>query len=202
MKNSTKWIILAIACAMLGLVVVGGVGLFIWWRFSAVREPVGSPPATQTSADRWSETLNQPATVKVLKMSPVPLVVGTGKESWTQVPDFFQRNAATIHMPAGRGDGVAEYEVITGGYVFVACNYSNQGNRSGGWHEERWTQKDFADHGWEEISTADLGGKLVKNGPRTQVVFVKKMTAGEQGRLRCNKYDPPYFISVQRGGRN
>lgn len=202
MKNSTKWIIFAVACAMIGLGVLGGVGLLFWWRFSPVSEPVESPPVPQVSVDRWSEMLKQPASVKVLRMNPTPLVVGTGKESWTQVPEFFQRNAATVHMPAGRGDGVAGYEVIAAGYVFVACNYSNQGNRSGGWQEERWMRKDFADHGWEEISDADLGGKLVKNGPRTQVVFVKKMAAGERGRLRCNKYDPPYFITVERGERN
>jgi hypothetical protein len=155
---------------------------------------------TQPSADRWSEALKHPASVKVSKMNPVPLVTGAGKVSWTQVPDFFQRHAATVHLPAGRGDGVAEYEVTADGYVFVACNYSNQGNSSGGWQKERWTRKDFAGHGWEEVSAADLGGALVKNGPRTQVVFVKQVTAGERGRLRCNKYDPPYFITVERGG--
>ena len=127
-------------------------------------------------------------------MKPVPLVASEGKSAWVRVPDLFTNRQAMIFMPTGPVNGVADYKVTKGGHLLVACDYSYQGNSSGGWQEQRWTRQQFYAHGWLEATTEDLGGVLVNGGNREQVVFVKKVAAGESGRLRCNKYGPPHFI--------
>jgi hypothetical protein len=76
----------------------------------------------------------------------------------------------------------------------VACNYSYQGNSSGGWTDEQWLRADFYRDGWKEADPENLGGRLVLIGNREQVIFVKKAEAGDSGRLRCNKYNPPFFL--------
>ena len=131
-------------------------------------------------------------------MKPVPLAAGVGKTNWLRVPDELLKRQARIFAPVGPVNGVADYKVTAAGYLLVACNYDYQGNASGNWQEGRWFREQFYAHGWREATAKELGGALVSGQNREQVVFVKKVAAGESGRLRCNKHDPPFFIV--RGG--
>jgi hypothetical protein len=152
------------------------------------------PPQIQRMTSSWDDIRKEPATVEVLNMKSVPLSVGQGKTAWVRVPDQFAKYRTAIFATNAPVNGVADYKVTTGGYLLVACNFDFQGNPSGGWEATRWTRAQFYQHGWREATAKDLGGFLVKGDNREQVVFVKKVPAGESGRLRCNKYDPPYFI--------
>ena len=135
-----------------------------------------------------------PAQVEVLNMKPVPLVVGEGKTAWVRVPQGLAKFQTQIFASIGRGNGVADYKVTHGGYLVVACNYDYQGNPSGNWTEDRWTREQFYANGWRELVPEEIGGPLVDGQGRQHVLFVRGVSAGQTGRLRCNKYSPPYFI--------
>ncbi|MHB1083047.1 MAG: hypothetical protein ACYC67_26880 [Prosthecobacter sp.] len=134
------------------------------------------------------------ATISVLNMQPVPLVSSTDKSGWARIPAFFSNHGATIFTPSASTNGVADIEIQADGYLFLACNWDYQGNSSGNWEKERWTEKNFKSKGWARLSKNDLGGDLVKNDNRAQTIFFKRVKKGEHLRLRCNKYDPPYPI--------
>ncbi len=166
---------------------------------STARKP--APKRSQKVAARvprmnvsWEEVRRSPANVEVLLVKPTALAEGNAKEGWLRVPEQFRKFHTTIYMPEKPMLGVADYRVTKNGYLFVACSYDYQGNASGDWRETRWMRDDFYAHGWREATAADLGGALVDSGNREHVVFVKKVEAGESGRLRCNKYAPPLFI--------
>jgi hypothetical protein len=155
---------------------------------------VSRPPQIQRMDVSWEKIRKEPASIEVLNMEPVPLSVGEGKAEWARVPDQFAKYRTTIFAANRPVNGVADYKVTTGGYLLVACNFDYQGNSGGDWEASRWTRAQFYKHGWREATANDLGGVLVKGDNRAQVIFVKRVEAGEKGRLRCNKYDPPYFI--------
>jgi hypothetical protein len=134
------------------------------------------------------------ATISVLNMQPVPLVSSTDKNGWARIPAFFSNHGATIFAPTASTNGVADIEIQADGYLFLACNWDYQGNQSGNWEKERWTEKNFKSKGWDRVSKNDIGGDLVKNDNRAQTIFFKRVKKGEKLRLRCNKYDPPYPI--------
>lgn len=134
------------------------------------------------------------ATISVLNMQPVPLVTSADKNGWARIPAFFSNHGATIFSPSASTNGVADIEIQADGYLFLACNWDYQGNSSGNWEKERWTEKNFKSKGWSRLSKNDLGGDLVKNDNRAQTIFFKRVKKGEKLRLRCNKYDPPYPI--------
>ena len=144
----------------------------------------------------WDVVRRQPAKVAVLGMKPVMLVEGQGRDAWARVPARLTEYEGKICQPTTPVDGVADFKVLESGYAIVACNFSYQGNSSGDWLNQRWTRKEFFENGWREISAQKLGGTLVKGDNREQVLFVKRLAQGETGRLRCNKYDPPYFITL------
>jgi hypothetical protein len=142
----------------------------------------------------WDEVRQSPAAVEVLFMKPVPLVESNAKDGWPRVPEQFRKFHTTIYMPERPMLGVADYRVTKSGFLFVACNYEYEGNAGGGWTATRWMRDDFYAHGWCEATSSDLGGVLVNGANRECVVFMKKVSAGESGRLRCNKYSAPFFI--------
>ena len=146
---------------------------------------------------RWDEIRRQPADVEVLNMLPAPLAEGLGSNSWLRVPPALAGGRSMIFMPNGPVNGVADYKVTAAGYLLVACNWDYQGNPSGGWQKGRWHKTDFILDGWRELTLGDLGGEFVKSDNREQLILIKKVAVGETGRLRCNKYDPPYFIVVR-----
>lgn len=144
----------------------------------------------------WDEIRTEPAAIEVLHMDPVRLSVS---EEWPRVPRRLVSSPTQVFRASGPVNGVADYIVTASGYLLVACNYDYQGNGSGNWTAGRWTRECFLVEGWEEATQADLGGSLVNGVNREQIVFVKHVIAGERGRLRCNKYDPPYFIICAPG---
>lgn len=152
------------------------------------------PPRIQRAPVSLEQIRRAPAEVEVLNMKPVPLVPGEGKFAWIRVPTQFTQYQTLIFTNSGPVNGVADYKVTRGGYLVVACNYDYQGNASGNWQGERWTREQFYEHGWRELVAEDMGGVLVDGQNRQQAVFVKGVAAGERGRLRCNKYSPPFFI--------
>ena len=135
-----------------------------------------------------------PATISVLNMQPVPLVISADKNGWARIPPFLSNHGATIFTPSASTNGVADIEIQADGYLFLACNWDYQGNQSGDWEKDRWTESKFKSKGWVRLSKNELGGELVKNDNRAQMLFFKKVKKGENLRLRCNKYDPPYPI--------
>ena len=87
--------------------------------------------------------------------------------------------------------GTADFKVNKPGRVYVACNYENQGKESPDWINERWLEEDFLKNGWSRVE----GIELRSWEGRTFIVFTRELKANEAGRLRCNKYEPPYFIT-------
>ena len=81
------------------------------------------------------------------------------------------------------------------GYVLISCDYAYQGNSSGGWEATRWKAADFIENGWKELDEKDMGGKMLTSKGGIRNVFYKKLKAGDEGKLRCNKYGPPIFLS-------
>lgn len=147
-------------------------------------------------AENLRALVGSSATISVLNMQPVPLVTSADKKGWARIPAFFTNHGATIFMPTESTNGVADIEVQADGYLFLACNWDYQGNQSGDWDKERWTEKKFKAKGWARLSQNDLGGDLIKNDNRAQTIFFKRVKKGEKLRLRCNKYDPPYPILI------
>ena len=141
----------------------------------------------------------QPATIEVEGMDPVKLRVSGGKQGWIEVPKRFKSRGATVYAPEGGNPGVAEFRVIQDGYVLLACNFDYQGNESGGWKDDALTRDEFRRMGWREIrKPKKIGGALIKGDRRVQTLFYKRVYRGENFKLRCNKYDPPYPILLGR----
>ena len=115
---------------------------------------------------------------------------------WKSIPESLAGQNALMIFPTEGTGGVAKYKVTKSGFALLACNYSYQGNSGGGWQDTRWTKEKFEDEGWKVFDEKDMGGKLIKADDREQIIFYKKLEAGEEGELRCNKYDPPYFILI------
>jgi hypothetical protein len=150
-------------------------------------------PSLMHAADLRS-LAKTPTTIAVLNMQPVPLVISADKNGWARIPAFFSNHGATIFTPTASTNGVADMEIQADGYLFLACNWDYQGNQSGDWGKDRWTESKFKSKGWVRLSKNELGGELVKNDNRAQTIFFKKVKKGDNLRLRCNKYDPPYPI--------
>jgi len=157
------------------------------------------PPSIQRMTVSWGEIRRQPARVEVAKMEAQPLIESQDKNGWLRVPEQLRRYRTQVFSTPEKHLGVTDYRVTRSGWLLVACYYGYDGNASGGWTSEVWKREDFYAHGWREATVEDLGGRLVKGDNREQVVFVKRVTAGETGRLRCNKYAPPLFILCSDG---
>jgi hypothetical protein len=139
-----------------------------------------------------SEMAASPAGLDVARMTEVRLELSPGPKGWMQVPKKLAIDAANIFKPEKDQQGHTEFRVTKAGYVLLACNYSYQGNSSGNWQKDVWTEQQFKRKGWRVLSKSALGGLLVQGDERVQVIFWKKVKAGETYNLRCNKYDPPY----------
>ena len=201
-----------VGVVLLMLVAAGAIGYRVFQRtasprFSPIppRRPAApsSSPGGVTSAPRSTpaptvpqlslkELVAQPtAQVKMLIIGWEALAESPDENAgkWVRIPEEF-KGAMIASKSANKHIGVANLEITESGRVFLACDYSYQGNSSGDWTEERWTQQDFITNGWELIS----GVQLIDWGGRSFVVFTKNCNAGDTYRLRCNKYEPPYVI--------
>ena len=156
--------------------------------------PVSRPTPVQRATVSLEQIRREAAVVEVSGMRSIPLAVSLGKTGWSRIPSELLKFQTAIFASEAKVNGVADYKVTKGGYLVVACNYDYQGNDSGNWVEERWTRAQFYSNGWRELVVEDLGGALVDGQNRQHAVFVKGVATGATGRLRCNKYSPPYFI--------
>jgi hypothetical protein len=163
------------------------------FTFCAVARAADNQPSPAANVD-WEKVRAKPAKVTVINMKLAPLKVGTEKDGWLSVPERFLLHPTQIFKSTGPTNGVTDYKVTATGYLIMACNYDYQGNSSGNWQKEVWTAEKLRSAGWIEASEQELGGRLIDRGNRAQRIFVKHVAAGEDGRLRCNKYGPPFFI--------
>ncbi|MEX2578153.1 MAG: hypothetical protein WD342_03775 [Verrucomicrobiales bacterium] len=135
-----------------------------------------------------------PARIEAARMTEVPLVLSEVKKGWIEIPLLLKTWSATIFKPDADQLGVARIKVLESGYLLLACNFDYQGNRSGDWTREVMSRNDFLKGGWKELEASRLGGELIQQDNRSQVIFYKQVQKGETFSLRCNKYDPPYPI--------
>lgn len=135
-----------------------------------------------------------PAQIEALQMTEVPLVLSEEKGGWIVIPEVFKTWSATIFRPDQKHLGVARITVLEGGYLLIACNFDYQGNKSGDWSRTAMSRRDFVKAGWKELEASQLGGELIQQDNRAQVIYYKEVKKGESLSLRCNKYDPPYPI--------
>ena len=88
----------------------------------------------------WARLRKSSARIHAVNLESVVLDESDDKNGWQRVPDVFKRHHTTIYMGIGKDDGVADFEVIKDGILFLACNFGYQGNASGDWIETRWTR--------------------------------------------------------------
>ncbi|MFN0079963.1 MAG: hypothetical protein ACKVY0_26150 [Prosthecobacter sp.] len=151
-------------------------------------------PCQLSFAADWNAISKAPPVITALQMQAKPLVVSADKTGWARIPEMLTQRGAVIYMPDGEHLGVADIQVISDGYLFIACNWDYQGNQSGDWDKDAWDERKFKTKGWDKLTKGELGGELIRNNNRVQTVFVKRVKKGDTFRLRCNKYDPPYPI--------
>lgn len=177
--------------------IFGGVGLELdsiglIERVPAV--PAAAVPSRNRPALVKEITKENPATVSVVHLTAEPLVESSSAEAgkWLRVPEPLRGAKIFCGSPI-KHNGVADFKVTAAGRVYLACNYDYQGNSSGNWSEDRWMSEQFAENGWSLVQ----GLELISWENRTFIIFTKQLKEGESGRLRCNKYEPPYFITFQ-----
>ncbi len=141
-----------------------------------------------------SEIAAAPAAINAVKMEPTKLAVSAEKKGWLAVSDGLLSHSAVIYRPVIDHLGIADFTVTRSGYLLLACNFDYQGNESGEWQKEAWDERKFKLKGWKALKNSALGGALIQSDKREQILFWKKVSAGERFVLRCNKYDPPYPI--------
>ncbi len=92
---------------------------------------------------------------------------------------------------SGEIGGLLQFTVTRSGRLYLALNYSYQGN-DGDWTDERWLKEDFETAGWTFIPSTMYRPDLAPE--RVFDVCYKEVSVGESYTLRCNKYEPPYPI--------
>lgn len=150
----------------------------------------------------WTKAVASPAQITVRGIEPSVLDPKAEKPRFTRIPDKFAKSRSVIYgTPKDQYSGIADITVLADGYLFLACHYGNQGNNSGNWLEQRWTAEQFVKHGWKKLDETEVGGVLTAPQNRDQVIFVKFVRKGEEMKLRCNKYDPPFAIVFDAGDK-
>jgi hypothetical protein len=151
-----------------------------------------------THAADWADMKKNAAKIEVLNMKPTPLVVNNDKDGWARIPPQLDKPDTHVFMPTAAGtNGASDITVLEDGWLIVSCNYDYQGNSSGNWESEVWSESKFKTKGWHPIGKKELGGQLIKTDGRIQVLFSKKVRKGDSFRLRCNKHAPPYPIVLE-----
>ena len=163
------------------------------------------PPVLNPAEFTFAKAVANPPRITVKEIDPILLDLKSAIDksdvpAFHSIPEQFLKHKATMFaIPKNKHNGIAEITVQADGYLFLACNYSNQGNSGGGWQKERWTAKQFVQNGWRHLTNDETGGvlqkaKMDKRPDRQFEIFVKFVKKGEAFRLRCNKYEPPYPI--------
>lgn len=78
--------------------------------------------------------------------------------------------------------------------VYVAACWAHDGNTSGQWTEEVWTEAVFREKGWEPQGAV---GITHRGTVQEHKLFTKKFAEGEQARIRTRKYGAP-FVFVRK----
>lgn len=180
-------------------------------------EPVPAPPAPATPVPARSVapapnapapatlaaiTRENPAKIACEEMDPGEVVEGgdTQKliEAWVSFPAEFK--GATIYYPksvkADQSKAAVVYKTLAPGRVYVVINFKDQGNSGGGWKNDRWVEADFLAHGWSRVA----GAEFVNQKGGSYMVLTKVLTMEDGGRLRSNKYNPPYLMTFAPRG--
>jgi hypothetical protein len=142
-----------------------------------------------------AELIRNSAQVNSLKYEAEPIVaIANGPAGWRSVAPIFQHAKAVSYSRSKQSSGLAEFEVTRSGYLLLACNWSYQGNPSGGWVPSRLKKEDFIQRGWQPVDNAIFSGLVRFESKGDQALFIKRVEKGEKYTLRCNKYYPPYAI--------
>ena len=154
------------------------------------------PPVEKKKLFVEAVVADKPAVIKPMHLKATRLKEYDDQEKgrWMRVPNALM-GASIYDLPTAGTNGVADFKVTRGGQVYLALNYDYQGNNGGGWTEERWMPEDFMAAGWAQVR----GVQMVAWSNRTYMIFTRQAEKGEQFRLRCNKYEPPYVILLDGG---
>lgn len=156
------------------------------------RPPLGKPID-------WKHAISSPVAVKVAGFEPMPINPSLERQIFVQIPPLFTHYKSVVYAkPDGDNVGVAEISAESDGYVIVSCHFGYQGG-DGVWTKTRWTADQFVANGWNRIDPRDVGGIFVRDPDRIQELFVRYVRKGENYKLRCNKYNPPYVIVFESG---
>lgn len=149
--------------------------------------PKPAPPAAVV----WKVDKTSPAVVTVAGLTGSPLVPSPAKAIgiWEKVGDDWK--GATVFNKTTKPEPYAEITVTKAGRVYLACDYSYQGNPSGGWTAEVTKKEDLLKDGWTLVES----GLRMWDRKEDMTVFTKVLPAGTKLRLRCNKYWPPTAIT-------
>jgi len=158
----------------------------------------GTDAGRRMEAELYVEKIDHKKAGAIKGMTTVAeeLAITTKDEEgkWARVPEILV--GASIYTREVRpSNGVADFTVTKSGRIFLALNYDYQGNSSGGWTNERLSAGQFMARGWAQVR----GAKLISWNNRTYPLFTRVCKEGEHFRLRCNKYEPPYAIVLDKG---
>jgi hypothetical protein len=107
-----------------------------------------------------------------------------------KVPDYLR--SATVFSSSGNPDadvrrGVLGFNVERTGIVYLVGDWTYQGNRSGGWTEDRYfTREDLVKKGWEDLGPCPWDPAAI--------LFRRIVKRGETYSIRTNKYAPPQLL--------
>ena len=170
---------------------------------NALVPPMPTPSRPPSGFD-FAAAARQPAIVDTPGYHWRQMAEGRESGLWVHLGTPFRQFGAqrTGHDPAANWpkdnpkSGYIEYTVKRDGWLLVACNYAYQGNKSGGWIEERWEPKDFEKNGWKHLDSKRMGFAAIDEWNAMSYIFAKFVKAGETQRLRCNKYGAPRLITL------
>lgn len=132
------------------------------------------------------ETPLEPAVVSVERLARVPFTIEADP---TLLPPALQGATTWSHQDPNGADvskGVLRFKVIESGEVYLVANWKYQGNRSGGWYEERLTREQLVERGWQDL------GPCVWD--REVYLLKRQVKKGESYVIRTNKYSPPDLV--------
>ena len=126
--------------------------------------------------------------VNVEGADPVPLVEGTGKNGWFEIPAVAQQAVIFQTRENEPKDGVLEFNVTRNATIGLAASWAYDGNASGGWQADRKTKQDLIDAGWRSV------GEMYFNLTDRHTIFLRECRAGESFRIRTRKYYRPLVL--------
>lgn len=149
-------------------------------------EPNSQAPHSQAPRPTGRST---PAVVEVARMKPHPFPAPVDK--WpVDFPSHplefgFEVQPKAVNVDFGR----LEVVVKESGMVYLAAKWEYQGNR-GAWTSERLTKEQLVRQGWTDLGPCPWDARYT--------LFRRECKAGEELKIRVNKYWPPLLIVGKR----